>query len=859
MTLHPIQLVATYAIIAFTALAPANAADTELLRNPGFEPPARGGVAHGWADNSDWADVDVTYALTEDGIAGAGQALEIARVTYGAVQLVQSGVVIKEGVEYRAGVWLRGHLDGPLEILIRKAGRPYTVYARRSVAVTPDWAFHQVRFSATASDGRAYFMLRATGKGKIVADDATLIKVSSSHSAQTVGHDLVRNGSFEVGLDRWAVRVREWGGYRFQGGVELQDARPAVITTAAHGGHALAIEVPPNGRAIVTSRLDRPTSPSAYVLKLSLKARAPDTAVLISVAKSFDDRAAKIHHVTAGPDWRSHQLPFELSDDTYHLRIETRRSTELAVDDVSMVPAAGTDVAARPAVGFNTDATSAPLFFVGEDVTAQVCIFAPKVVETMRLEVSSFDLDGVGRTLLSKEMRIGEAARVCESVNQPSGIPGYYSLEASITANGSILDVARYSIGILTPHGSLQSEDSPFGGHARFAPANLSAAAMLGVAWLRMHPPLGTRWFVVEPTEGQFAFQDEPILLAREHGFRLLGLLAGTPRWATTAPPDLNSEQWNGHVAFPPRTLEGWHQYVSRTVDRYRGVVDAWEVWNEPDSDFLLLSGRSTRSAKADIYGRLARSAAAAVHDAAPRAKIVVGSGTQKPPSRWVRELARREVLETADVLSFHYYTGGRPIDSMDVAAIDVVNALRAASGSAEIPIWETESGLPHPVCGIDSDPSAGEYCITPRESVAYVIRNYVSWLSAGVDKWFMYNMFFPDRTDRLDFTSFFQPDRSPTPLAIGYGVLARMLAGKPLREMLDDSTQRAATFANAHEAVRIAWKKSSLPTALIIPQESAAEAVVVDSMGRELLRHRSPECIALLLPDTPIYVIESL
>ena len=60
----------------------------------------------------------------------------------------------------------------------------------------------------------------------------------------------------------------------------------------------------------------------------------------------------------------------------------------------------------------------------------------------------------------------------------------------------------------------------------------------MGVKWLRMHPPLGTKWSVVEKEKGHFRYYDKEISLAKDAGSQVLGSLDQTPRWASDAPGD---------------------------------------------------------------------------------------------------------------------------------------------------------------------------------------------------------------------------------------------------------------------------------------------------------------------------------
>ena len=85
---------------------------------------------------------------------------------------------------------------------------------------------------------------------------------------------------------------------------------------------------------------------------------------------------------------------------------------------------------------------------------------------------------------------------------------------------------------------------------------------------------------------------------------------------------------WNGFPAYPPVSLDDWQDYVSATVSHYKGMIDDWEVWNEPDSSgFLKLAGFASELRKPGVYVNLVSSAYKAAKAANPNARIVAGVG----------------------------------------------------------------------------------------------------------------------------------------------------------------------------------------------------------------------------------------
>src|SRR5690606_17114006 len=77
---------------------------------------------------------------------------------------------------------------------------------------------------------------------------------------------------------------------------------------------------------------------------------------------------------------------------------------------------------------------------------------------------------------------------------------------------------------------------------------------------------------------------DTAINRAEELGIEVLAILSYSAGWASSGSNSryVNREQYDA----------AWANYVHRVVNRYKGKVDYWEIWNEPDhNNFLLLGG----------------------------------------------------------------------------------------------------------------------------------------------------------------------------------------------------------------------------------------------------------------------------
>src|SRR5262249_30178829 len=93
----------------------------------------------------------------------------------------------------------------------------------------------------------------------------------------------------------------------------------------------------------------------------------------------------------------------------------------------------------------------------------------------------------------------------------------------------------------------------------------------------------GVTWPELEPSKGQWEFGrlDRYVSLARQHGTGILLTLGGSPPWAS-ARPQVPSHYTPGFTA-EPADLNDWRTYVRTVASRYKGRIQAYEIWNEPN------------------------------------------------------------------------------------------------------------------------------------------------------------------------------------------------------------------------------------------------------------------------------------
>lgn len=154
-----------------------------------------------------------------------------------------------------------------------------------------------------------------------------------------------------------------------------------------------------------------------------------------------------------------------------------------------------------------------------------------------------------------------------------------------------------------------------------------------------------------------------------------------------------------GAVGCDPRTeeaREGWVNYVKATVSRYKGKVNSYEVWNEPDGVWCWKHGVSGKE-----YGEFVILTAKAVREADPEAKVIFGSQCMFS-LEWLAGVLSTGAADYCDAYTYHNYF---PDEVKLPPSVQAAKALIHEYNPA-IKIIQGETGCPS-----RSDGSGAMYC----------------------------------------------------------------------------------------------------------------------------------------------------
>ena len=215
----------------------------------------------------------------------------------------------------------------------------------------------------------------------------------------------------------------------------------------------------------------------------------------------------------------------------------------------------------------------------------------------------------------------------------------------------------------------------------------VSLMAEAGVGWVRVD----FLWQDIEPQKGSFDFAkyDYIVQLLRSKGMHILGILHYSTDWSSAC------GQWN----CPPKDNKVFVNYASKVIQRYKGQVKYWEVWNEPDSATYWKEQDGLKS-----YCVLLREVYKAAKQIDPECKILNGGLANGISS--VNLLYDNGAKDYFDILNIHFFQTPGHVGGIKavVSYPKLAYKIMQRNGDEHKKIWVTEIGCPGVKMGLDVD-----------------------------------------------------------------------------------------------------------------------------------------------------------
>jgi polysaccharide biosynthesis protein PslG len=213
----------------------------------------------------------------------------------------------------------------------------------------------------------------------------------------------------------------------------------------------------------------------------------------------------------------------------------------------------------------------------------------------------------------------------------------------------------------------------PYGINAHLpSSAQLDRVAETGIAWIRVD----FNRFMLEPARGVYDWTttDAVVSDARARGLNVYATLAYTPGWANGGQP----------LNVPPTDAGDWYRFVYTTVSRYRGYVQHWGMWNEPNLEGFFAGTREQH------IDDILRVGAQAVRAADP-GSAVLGPELAMLGDWWLwLYVVLKQAAEALDIVTQHAYedTGNQVlVEMLTPRGIMVLTRTDAKE------LWLTETG----------------------------------------------------------------------------------------------------------------------------------------------------------------------
>ncbi|MBM2826642.1 MAG: hypothetical protein HW403_706 [Dehalococcoidia bacterium] len=413
-------------------------------------------------------------------------------------------------------------------------------------------------------------------------------------------------------------------------------------------------------------------------------------------------------------------------------------------------------------------------------------------------------------------------------------------------------------------------------------------AAKSGASWNRW----ALYWNEIESSSGAYNFtkQDATANADRAHGLNTLGILFGTPQWASTAPQstsvasvsevrvgrtskpsgDFHTLLGPGDISttiYPPKNLyqpvfsDGtnvpgpnksinqdnyWARFVYTTVSHFKGQITHWEIWNEPDfSPSSQSNWFGFWNGSLEDYKQLLKVSYLAAKAADSNSVIVMGSMAYWFDTTFFPRLLdslKQDRDASANnyyfhVTGWHWYSRARQLYDKTLWVKDLLNS----HGMAGKKIWVTESSLPvcgDPVLGGKPACSPGSNRGTLENQASYTLQASAYALAAGVDLLFFFQLY-DDAVGPFEYFGLVRNDGTLRPafgafqIAATYFRDAKLAYATPSRSGL---VELVTLYTIDNRRVMVVWNNSGSPVSVDLPAQVAqGSSILQDTTTRSI------------------------
>jgi hypothetical protein len=345
-------------------------------------------------------------------------------------------------------------------------------------------------------------------------------------------------------------------------------------------------------------------------------------------------------------------------------------------------------------------------------------------------------------------------------------------------------------------------------------------------------------WSRIEREEGKWNFvnYDTYVDTAKASGKKIIGILAYGVSWL--------HEDGKNRDYIPPDKVHLYLNYVQRTAEHFKGRVDAWCIWNEPN--FIFWKGSR------DEFLSLARQAADALREVDSEVILLGGAfnrGIFGLPTAYINGLFESGAMDKADAVAFHPYE----LNPNRTARLFLEFRAQIAKYGFEDRIWITETGYP----------TGGWYptSVSEKNFPAYIIKTFVGLAINGAKKILWYQLFDPQNRSKKDSEDHFGLVRSKDDYtskgAEAFRLCAVYLSGTayrpdlPLRENLPNSLHSFYFEQPSGGRTLVMWKEGKAISLMLQASENGYTRHDIVTGNAEVISAQMP----IMVGNVPVFI----
>ncbi len=241
------------------------------------------------------------------------------------------------------------------------------------------------------------------------------------------------------------------------------------------------------------------------------------------------------------------------------------------------------------------------------------------------------------------------------------------------------------------------------------------------------------KWAQIETSAGVYDWSnlDSIIGKAQSEKVDVLYSIGDTPKWAGSIPKGSPCGPAGSYSCSPPTdvntdgtgTDKHFSDFITALVERYKGQIAFYELWNEPDCT-CFWSG-----SQAQIV-RMGKDAAAIIRSKDPAARILSPSAHGPTMKTWFDGYIAAGGAPNFDIVNAHMRgtTATNKDPESFLTMYDDVTAETAKRNLTKLPIWDDEHGL-----------KSTDKVTDPDEEAGYVARSLLLRAGVGLQRQYVY------------------------------------------------------------------------------------------------------------------------